>query len=117
MSASPSTKPTISPWRERIASSAIQSRQRAPLLEQAEKRRTGRNRVVDRHVLYLGEINDSQCEAWLKSIEAFDEQRHEQRRLALFLADRRLPDHAQGARRTGSLIRSERLADSREGTS
>jgi hypothetical protein len=35
-------------------------------------------------VLYLGEINDSQREAWLKSIEAFDNSRREQRRLALF---------------------------------
>ncbi len=61
----------------------------------AEKRRVGRGRVVDRHVLYLGEINDSQREAWLKSMEAFDEQRQEQRRLALFCADRKIPDHAQ----------------------
>jgi hypothetical protein len=61
----------------------------------AEKRRVGRGRIVDRHVLYLGEINDSQREAWLKSIEAFDEQRQEQRRLALFPADRVIPDHAR----------------------
>ncbi len=31
----------------------------------AEKRRCAGGRVVDRHVLYLGEINDSQKEAWL----------------------------------------------------
>ena len=37
----------------------------------AEKRRLAGRRVVDRHVLYLGEINDSQRAAWLKSIEAF----------------------------------------------
>jgi transposase len=60
-----------------------------------EKRRVGRGRVVDPHVLYLGEINDSQREAWLKSIEAFDEQHQEQRRLALFPADRVIPDHAR----------------------
>ncbi len=36
-------------------------------------------RTVDRHVLYLGEINDSQRAAWLKSIEAFDETRGSQR--------------------------------------
>jgi hypothetical protein len=41
----------------------------------AEKRRLAGRRVVDRHVLYLGEINDSQRAAWLKSIEAFDETR------------------------------------------
>jgi hypothetical protein len=62
----------------------------------AEKRRVSGGRVVDRHVLYLGEINDSQREAWLKSIEAFDETRQEQRRLALFPADREIPAHASG---------------------
>jgi len=61
----------------------------------AEKRRVSRGRVVDRHVLYLGEINDSQREAWLKSIEAFDESHQEQRRLALFPSDRQVPDHAR----------------------
>jgi transposase len=61
----------------------------------AEKRRLSRGRVVDRHVLYLGEINDSQREAWLKSIEAFDETRQEQRRLALFPSDRAIPEHAR----------------------
>ena len=60
----------------------------------AEKRRLSRGRVVDRHVLYLGEINDSQRAAWLKSIEAFDESRQEQRRLALFPSDRDIPAHA-----------------------
>jgi hypothetical protein len=39
----------------------------------AEKHRVSSKRTVDRHVLYLGEINDSQREAWLKTIEAFDE--------------------------------------------
>lgn len=61
----------------------------------AEKRRLSRGRVVDRHVLYLGEINDSQREAWLKSIEAFDESHQEQRRLALFPSDQQIPDHAR----------------------
>ncbi|MBL8526441.1 MAG: hypothetical protein JNL68_02020 [Burkholderiales bacterium] len=60
----------------------------------AEKRRLAGRRVVDRHVLYLGEINDSQRAAWLKSIEAFDETRGQQRRLALFPADRAIPEHA-----------------------
>jgi hypothetical protein len=50
--------------------------------------------VLDRHVLYLGEINDSQRAAWLKSIEAFDETRGQQRGLALFPADRAIPEHA-----------------------
>jgi hypothetical protein len=29
--------------------------------------------VVQRHVLYLGEINSSQAAAWRKAIEVFDE--------------------------------------------
>jgi hypothetical protein len=62
----------------------------------AEKRRLSDGRVVDRHVLYLGEINDSQREAWLKSIEAFDETHQQQRRLALFPADREIPAYANG---------------------
>jgi hypothetical protein len=36
-----------------------------------ESRRLASGRVVQRHVLYLGEINDSQEAAWRKSIELF----------------------------------------------
>ena len=36
-----------------------------------ENRRLANGRVVQRHVLYLGEINDSQSLAWRKSVEAF----------------------------------------------
>jgi transposase len=36
-----------------------------------ENRRVSGGRVVQRQVLYLGEINDSQKEAWCKSIEVF----------------------------------------------
>ena len=52
-----------------------------------ENRRVHDGRVVQRQVLYLGEINDSQRAAWYDLIEAFDEgsQRHTQ--LALFPAD------------------------------
>lgn len=60
----------------------------------AEKRRCAGGRVVDRHVLYLGEINDSQKESWLRCIEAFDVSRQQQTRLALFPADRPIPEHA-----------------------
>jgi len=50
--------------------------------------------VVQRPVLYLGEINDSQREAWCRVVEAFDEESQRNRQLALFPADRTLPDHA-----------------------
>ena len=111
----------------------------------AEKLRISSTRTIDRHVLYLGEINDSQREGWMKSIEAFDEEHQEQRRLALFPSDRQIPEHARevgvqvrlsefklkGPRQWGACwtffrlweqlkldeFWGERLKDSREGTS
>jgi hypothetical protein len=52
-----------------------------------ESRRVGRA-VVQRHVLYLGEINDSQRAAWLKCIAVFDEAHGQARQCALFPEDR-----------------------------
>jgi len=59
-----------------------------------ESKRCSGGRVVQRPVLYLGEINDSQREAWCRVVEAFDEESQRNRQLALFPADRTLPDHA-----------------------
>ena len=61
----------------------------------AEKRRCAGGRVVDRQVLYLGAINDSQKEAWLRCIEVFDESQRVQQRLALFPAETPVAAHAQ----------------------
>lgn len=55
-----------------------------------ESRRLGRS-VVQRHVLYLGEINDSQRAAWQKAIDVFDEHDGQTRQCALFPADRTPP--------------------------
>ena len=44
--------------------------------------------MVQRPVLYLGEINDSQHAAWCRVIEAFDEGSGRYRQLALFPAER-----------------------------
>jgi transposase len=52
-----------------------------------ENRRCAGGRVMQRPVLYLGEINDSQREAWIRSIEVFDEDHGRQEKLALFAAD------------------------------
>lgn len=60
-----------------------------------ESKRCAGGRVVQRHVLYLGEINDSQREAWCRVIEGFDEQSQRHRQLALFPAGQVLPDHAK----------------------
>ena len=48
-------------------------------------------RVVQRHVLYLGEINDAQRAAWCRSIEVFDEDRGVSAQMALFPEDRLAP--------------------------
>jgi transposase len=53
-----------------------------------ENRRVSGGRVLQRHVLYLGEINCSQELAWRKSIEVLDEGTQSARTLALFPEDR-----------------------------
>ena len=109
-----------------------------------ENRRCGRGKFVQRQVLYLGEINDTQRESWCRRIEVFDENRERTMALALFPADRQLPNFAAGfgvqvrlkemelhrPRQWGACwlgchlyeqleldeFWAERLADSREGT-
>ncbi len=58
-----------------------------------ESRRLSDRRVVQRQVLYLGEINDSQREAWRKTIEVHDE--GTRRQVALFPAGSMPGDDAQ----------------------
>src|SRR5271163_3042520 len=53
-----------------------------------ENRRLDDGRVVQRQVLYLGEIHPSQAAAWRQAIEVFDEASGEPRTLALFPEDR-----------------------------
>lgn len=59
-----------------------------------EKRRVADGRILDRPLLYLGEINDAQQAAWTRSIAAFDPVTQLPQTLALFPADRPLPEHA-----------------------
>jgi transposase len=56
-----------------------------------ENKRVAGGRVVQRHVLYLGEINSQQEEAWRKTIEIFEEGQARPRTVALFANDRREP--------------------------
>jgi hypothetical protein len=49
-----------------------------------ENRRCSDGRIVQRQVLYLGEIDDSQREGWIRSIEVFDEDARCQKKLQLF---------------------------------
>ena len=58
-----------------------------------ENRRLSDGRVVQRQVLYLDEINDSQRRAWRKTIEVFDE--GTRRQVALFAEDAMPEDDAQ----------------------
>src|SRR6201993_679049 len=64
-----------------------------------ENRRCRADRVVQQTVLYLGEINDSQREQWIRAIEVFDEDAGAMDQLKLFAAERRLlttaPDRVQ----------------------
>src|SRR5215470_9175911 len=53
-----------------------------------ENRRVGRGRVVQRPLLYLGEINDSQELAWRRSIEVMEAGTAKPRTLSLFPEDR-----------------------------
>jgi transposase len=62
-----------------------------------ENKRVGGGRVVQRHVLYLGEINDTQELAWRKSIEVLEDGAARPRTLSLFPEDRcegLLPDNS-----------------------
>src|ERR1700732_259568 len=61
-----------------------------------ESKRCAGGRVVQRPVLYLGEINDSQREAWCRVVDAFDEGSQQHRQLALFPAGQGIPEHARG---------------------
>jgi transposase len=62
-----------------------------------ENRRTGGGGTTQRQVLYLGEINDSQQEAWRRTLEVFDEDRQQYCELSLFPDDRPLPPGAVDA--------------------
>src|SRR5262249_48279800 len=59
----------------------------------AESGRLQSGRVVQRRVLYLGEINDSQQAAWRKTLEVFDERQQRSTTLSLFADDRPAPAH------------------------
>ena len=65
-----------------------------------ENKRVAGGRVVQKHVLHLGEINDSQEEAWRRSIEVLDEAADRPKTLSLFPEDR-----AEGLLPDASIVR------------
>lgn len=56
-----------------------------------ENRRVRGGKVAQRHVLYLGEINDSQGSQWTKAIEVFSNADESKKQVALFPADGPIP--------------------------
>lgn len=53
-----------------------------------ENKRVARGRVVQRQVLYLGELNDAQQTGWIRTIESLEEKGEKTPELALFPDDR-----------------------------
>ena len=53
-----------------------------------ENRRVARGGVVQRQVLYLGELNDNQRAGWVRTIEVFSGEKPQAKQLALFPDDR-----------------------------
>jgi len=60
-----------------------------------ENKRTTRG-VVQRQVLYLGEINDNEKEAWKRAIRVFDEGANIERAVAVYPSSTAMPAHAEG---------------------
>jgi transposase len=56
-----------------------------------ENRRLSGSRIVQRTVLYLGEINDQQQAAWRHTLKVFDEDEQDYRTMSLFPDDREVP--------------------------
>lgn len=56
-----------------------------------ENRRCRGNRIVQRQVLYLGEINDVQHQGWCKTIEVLEEDQRQAHQVALFSEARPAP--------------------------
>jgi transposase len=72
-----------------------------------ENKRLDNGKVVQRHVLYLGEINSSQAAAWRKAIEVLDDDSGRGRTLSLFPED-----HCDGLVDDTAIVRL-RLSDLR----
>jgi hypothetical protein len=73
----------------RVEIAAVQRvERRARYWSVVENKRVSGGRVVQKHVLHLGEINDSQELAWRRSIEVLDEAADRPKTLSLFPEDR-----------------------------
>ena len=61
-----------------------------------ENRRVAGGRVLQRHVLYLGEIDGGQQEAWQKTIEIFEDGQPHPKTVALPFRQAQGPEPAEG---------------------
>ena len=61
-----------------------------------ESRRLADGRVSQRHVLYLGEINDAQERAWARAVEVFPDEAGPPQTMALFPEERLDPAADEG---------------------
>jgi hypothetical protein len=66
-----------------------------------ENKRVARGHVVQRHVLYLGEISGSQQEAWQKTIEIFEDGQPRPKTVALLPEAEWDPEEVRAATATG----------------
>ena len=56
-----------------------------------ENKRTSSGRIIQRQVLYLGEISDNQQDTWRKAIEVFEDGQEQPKQMLLFPED--TPSH------------------------
>src|SRR6266404_1338545 len=87
--------------------SVVESRRVAGGVRRSAEGRVA-GRIVQRPVLYLGEINDSQEAAWRKTIAVFDEAKQAYQQHSLFPSDRPIPETANVADTPASLRRRPR---------
>jgi hypothetical protein len=67
----------------------------------AENRRVAGGKVLQRHVLYLGEISDCQQQAWQKSIEVFEDGQARPKTVALLADDGLAADECRAESQDG----------------
>ncbi len=58
-----------------------------------ENKRTSSGRIVQRQVLYLGEISDNQQDIWRKAIEVFEDGQEQPKQMLLYPEDTPTPSH------------------------
>ena len=79
-----------------------------------ENKRLADGRIAQRHVLYLGEINESQQSVWRRSMEVFEEGKEKPSVLSLFAADHCETESQQDESVVGVRLKELRLCRPRQ---